>query len=103
MAWSWIFAQECLIKRLSGIDGWKSPVYSDPQLSACRWQVKQRLVRGTNGEEVMAVAEVWLPPGTTIKPEDILIYPVGGEEYRVIACGDAVMLDGKTAYMKAWC
>ncbi|MEW6661963.1 MAG: hypothetical protein ACOY9Y_09740 [Bacillota bacterium] len=97
----WVFQQQCHIKRNLGADCWSKPVYADPVSSPCRWQAKQQLIRTKNGKEVMSQAEVWLPPGTGIDADDVLVY--GGADHIVLSVGELVDLAGNAAFKKAWC
>ena len=99
----WIFRQLCQLKSLTGHDGWNTPAYSPAATTPCRFQFKKELVRDKNGKEVMSRTQVWLPADIIVKPDDVLVYPVGGEEYEVITTGGGVDLHGATSYIKAWC
>lgn len=101
---SWKFPHTCQIKRRTGVDGFGKSVHGEPETTPCRFQRKQKLVRGLDGQERMAQAQVWLPPSTGISADDVIVYPVNsGQEYTVLNIGDAESLYGKPDHVKAYC
>jgi len=81
--------QTILLKTKIGNDGY-GLVYDVPISVKARWEGKRRLVRNSQGVEVISEARVYI--GSEVKPGDILTYK--NQDWTVITCAEAVTLNG---------
>lgn len=105
---SWSMNQDAVFSLLTDRDGYNRPTFAlDVPLTAAagsgvRWQFKQKMIRTSNGQEVMSEAEVWLPLSIeTIKVDDQLEYK--GKKYQIIGCSKKVDIHGQDCFWKVFC
>lgn len=87
-------------------DMFGNPSWSAPQVLACRWEDKQKLIRDKTGEQVVSQSEVWIvvqvrDKGRLVKGESAdLLPPSDSFEPRKI--DELVGLDGQRVGWKVW-
>ena len=79
--------------RVTGQNEYGEPVTSSKTIKV-RWEGKRRLVRDSQGREVVSEARVFCTEA--VKPGDILEH--GGREWPVIAVSTVPGLDGKESH-----
>lgn len=86
--------QTAIWKRVTGRDVFGQPLIASTTSIPVRWEGKRRLVRNTEGEQVVSEARVY----TThpVQPGDILSF--GGRDWPVIAVAEVPTLNGTTLY-----
>jgi hypothetical protein len=85
--------QTATLKTTTGYDGYGDPITVEKSIPV-RWEGKRRLVRDSQGREVISEARFFCLE--KVKPDDIAEY--NGEEWKVIAISERVDLDGNLSH-----
>ena len=85
--------QTATLKTTTGYDGYGDPVTVEKSIPV-RWEGKRRLVRDSQGREVISEARLFCLE--RVKPDDLVEY--SGEEWKVIAVSEIVDLDGALSH-----
>jgi len=95
-------AQDLWWKQQTDSDGYGQPVLAAAVQSKGRWVEKRRVVRNTDGREVLSEVSVTLPADHEVAAGDRL--SADGETYvEVIAVSRGVGLSGGTMTVRAFC
>jgi len=85
--------QTLTLKTTTGYDGYGDPITEEKTIPV-RWEGKRRLVRDSQGREVISEARFFCLE--KVKPDDIAEY--NGHEWPVIAVSEIVDLDGNLSH-----
>ena len=85
--------QTATLKITTGYDGYGDPITEERAIPV-RWEGKRRLVRDSQGREVISEARFFCLE--KVKPDDIAEY--AGAEWRVITVSEIVDLDGNLSH-----
>ena len=85
--------QTAILKATTGYDGYGDPI-TETKTIPVRWEGKRRLVRDSQGREVISEARFFCLERA--KPDDLVEY--SGEEWKVIAVSEIVDLDGNLSH-----
>lgn len=85
--------QTAILKATTGYDGYGDPI-TETKTIPVRWEGKRRLVRDSQGREVISEARFFCLE--RVKPDDLVEY--SGEEWKVIAVSEIVDLDGNISH-----
>jgi hypothetical protein len=87
--------------RLGTADGYGQPAFGSVKKTACRWTQKRRVVRNSNGDQVISEVSVTLPGSTVLLPGDQL--SLDDETWlTVISTGGGTGLEGETILVRAF-
>lgn len=85
--------QTAILKTTTGYDKYCDPIVEEKTIPV-RWEGKRRLVRNSQGQEVVSKARFFCLE--TVKPDDIAEY--NGNEWPVITVSEIVDLDGNLSH-----
>ena len=85
--------QSATIRSKTGTNAFGEPVFTDVPIK-CRWEANQKLLRDTQGQQVVSVGRVFT--NVAVKPTDLL--NDGSRDWVVISVADMPDLDGITQY-----
>lgn len=91
--------QTAVWKRKTGDNEYGEPLYADPVTIKVRWEGKRRLVRNSQGKEVVSEARVFCME--QLSPDDTLTYD--SEEWTVITAQGVPNLAGIIRYWEVAC
>lgn len=86
--------QSAIWHKVIGQTGYGEPIFAEPVAVSVRWEGKRRLVRDSEGREVVSEARVFCTE--TVNPGDSITY--GGREWPVIAVSTIPGLDGTESH-----
>lgn len=69
--------EQLLIEPRIGLDAYNNPIFGDAYSALCRVQRHYKMIRDTQGREVISSAHIYLYDAYPIQPEDKIVLPDG--------------------------